>query len=122
MLGALEIISITLVAAAIAAWAQYIFKKNLRVFEFSAREIKLVLTHEKTLLGLGMYAASLVLYLYALSNAPLVSFVYPIFASTFIFVLLISRYALREHHSLHRVAGIMLIIAGIIMIAFTFPK
>ena len=121
MLGVLEIIAITLVAAALAASAQYVFKKNLKKFRFDAAGIVSTLTHGKTLLGLLLYAVSLIAYLYALSSAPIVSFVYPIFSSSFIFILLISKYALKEEVSLHRSLGILLILVGIAIVSLTFP-
>ncbi len=121
MLGGFTVVLITIVAAAIAAIAQYIFKKNVKVFEFNMKEVFAILTHKKILIGIGLYAVSLVIYLYALRNTPVISFVYPIFSSTFVFIFLISRHALKESFSNNRTIGILLIIIGIIVISFTLP-
>jgi multidrug transporter EmrE-like cation transporter len=120
MLGELEIIAITLAAAAISAAAQYVFKRNVGKFEFDPRHVLAILTNWRMLLGLGMYAASFILYIYALHAAPQLSFVYSIFASTFVFVLLISRYALGERINAFRAAGMLLIVLGITLVALTY--
>lgn len=120
MLGELEIIAITLSAAAISAAAQYVFKRNVGEFEFSSKHVLGILANRQMLLGLGMYAVSFVLYIYALHAAPELSFVYSIFASTFVFVLLISKYALNERINAFRAAGMLLIVLGITLVALTY--
>ena len=64
------------------------------------------------------YFVSLVIYLYALSNAQL-SIVYPTFASTFIFVTLLSVVALKEKVTGKRAAGILMVFFGIVIIALS---
>jgi len=113
--GGLEVIPITLLSAAIAAFAQYQYKKG------AAKSVIKMFKDKNTLAGGVLYALSLAIYLYALHATPVLSFVYPIFASTFIFVLLISMFVLKEKPSVRRIAGILLIIAGITLISFTFP-
>ena len=108
----------TLGAALLAAFGQYVFKKHVKVFGRGISEIFGVLTERHMLGGILLYALSFGIYLYALSGAG-ISFVYPIFASSFIFVVLISRYALRERMRITRIAGILLIVFGIVMIAVT---
>ncbi len=90
---------------AIAASAQYLFKRSVAKFKINLSGIWKVMTKRHMLLGLAMYLASLVFYLYALHAAPVVSFVYPIFSSSLIFVLLISKYVLKERMSVRRIAG-----------------
>jgi uncharacterized membrane protein len=119
VLDVIPVILITLAAAAIAAAAQYIFKKSAREFRLNIDGIISTFTRRSTLFGLAMYVASLAVYLYALYETPIISFIYPIFASSLIFVLLISKYALKEKVNLHRVLGIILILLGIVMISFT---
>lgn len=121
MLGAVEIVGITLFAAAIAAVAQYLYKRGLQKFGFSLKEIIAEFKKRDILMGGVLYVASLIIYLYALDNAPLISFVYPIFASTFVFVLLISKLVFHERVNLHRVFGMALILIGIAVISLTFP-
>ncbi|MGA3021120.1 MAG: EamA family transporter, partial [Candidatus Micrarchaeales archaeon] len=119
MLPVAFVILITLAAAAIAATAQYIFKKSAKEFRLNISGIISTFKRRSTLFGLVMYLVSLIVYLYALYETPVVSFIYPVFASSLIFVLLISMYALKEKVNLHRVLGIILILLGIIIISFT---
>jgi len=102
-----------------AAFGQFVFKKYVKDFGRNVSEILRVLTEKHMLGGILLYALSLGLYLYALRGAG-ISFVYPIFASSFIFVALISKYALGERLRITRIAGVFLIVSGIIMIAATY--
>ena len=72
----------------------------------------------QVVIGVFGYFAGLAVYLFALSNAPL-SVVYPIFASTFIFVALISFTLLKEKVSALRVAGVLVIFLGIFLVSLT---
>jgi multidrug transporter EmrE-like cation transporter len=119
MLGTPEVIAFTLLSAAIAATAQYLYKKSVKKFSFNAKGIVETVTKRDTLLGIAAYIVSLVVYLYALHSAPVISFVYPVFASTFVFVLLTSKFVLKEKVSRFRIAGVMCIILGIAIIATT---
>ncbi len=121
MLGTLEIIGLTLVAAVLTALAQYFFKTNIRNFEFNLRRIAELLSKKGTMAGVCLYFVGLVFYIYALSNEPVISLIYPIFASTFIFVLLISKYTLNEPVHARRIIGVVLIAIGIGVVALTFP-
>lgn len=121
MLGALGVIAITMLAALISAVVQYIYKKNIKEFKMSLGGLITILKSRIILFGMGLNVVALVVYLYALSNAPIISFVYPVFSSTFVFVFLISRYLLKEKVTLHRVLGILLVMIGIGIISFTFP-
>ncbi len=119
--GGLFVIAITLVAALMAAAAQYLFKRNLRTFRFTVKGIISILERRQTVLGLGMYFVSLLIYLYALHATPILSLVYPVFASSFVFVLLISKYALKERFSTARILGLALIVLGIALVALSYP-
>ncbi|MCL5101735.1 MAG: EamA family transporter [Candidatus Marsarchaeota archaeon] len=114
------IIFITLVAALIVSFAQILFKSELDRGKMGMLQIiKSLVTDKKILLGIGAYFLSLVIYLYALSEAPL-SVVYPLFASSFIFVALFSAKFLKEPLNVRRVIGIALVFAGIAMIAVSY--
>jgi len=102
-----------------AAFGQFLFKKFVKDFGRSMSKIFRVLTERHMLGGILLYALSLGLYLYALRGAG-ISFVYPIFASSFIFVATISRYVLGERMRIIRITGVLLIVSGIIMIAATY--
>jgi uncharacterized membrane protein len=112
-----SIIFLTLFAAIIASLSQIAFKKALPKNANIMQIIKQVLNKSIIVGGMG-YIGSLVIYLYALANAPL-SIVYPIFASTFIFIVIFSKFFLNEDMDIHRYIGIALIFIGIIIISIT---
>ncbi len=114
------IIFLTLFAALIASLSQIAFKASLGKSGLSVfKLIKKVFSDKMILLGLLGYAASLVIYLFALDHAPL-SVVYPIFASSFIFVSLFSKFLLHEKISLIRYLGISIIFFGILIVAISY--
>ncbi len=114
------IIFITLIAAIIVSFAQTLFKSELMKGNKSIKQIiKSIFTNKRMLLGIAAYFASLVIYLYALSRAPL-SVVYPIFASSFIFVTLFAAKFLKEPLNVKRVIGIALVFIGIAFIAVSY--
>jgi drug/metabolite transporter (DMT)-like permease len=120
MVSELSVIALTLVAAFVASVAQFIFKRQLKAFPFNLKGILATFTNKAILLGLFLYFISFLLYLFALHEAPIISFVYPIFASTFIFVLLLSKYYLHEPIGWYRLAGMLLIFVGIVVVSLTF--
>lgn len=119
MLDLLYIIVLTLISALMIAYAQYNFKKEMPKFHMTKDGIVSILKKNDIRLGLVLYIIALGIYLVALSLGEL-SLVYPIFASVFLFVLLISRQLLKESIGIPRVIGIVLIISGIILTALTF--
>ncbi len=112
------VILITLVAALIASFSQTLYKKSMTKKIEGAREMLRTFIRKPILIGFAGYAFSLVIYLYALAKAPL-SIVYPIFASTFIFVTILSVFVLKEKINSKRIAGMVLIFFGIVIIALT---
>jgi drug/metabolite transporter (DMT)-like permease len=112
------VIFITLVAALIASFAQLTYKLNIGKGINNVTDILRVFKKKRVLMGLGGYAIGLVVYLYALSEAPL-SIVYPTFASTFIFITLISVFYLKEELNTKRIIGVGLVFLGILVIAAT---
>lgn len=112
MLAAAYVVILTVIAAAIVAFAQYLFKKSVPKFKFNASGILSLITNRKVVVGVLIYMVGLVFYLTALGSGEL-SFVYPAFSSTFIFVILISHFALNEKTGYRRIFGVLLIILGI---------
>lgn len=112
MLSTTQVVAITVVAAAIVAYAQYVFKRNIHKFKFDVAGILSILNNKMVLLGGVVYIIGLVFYLVGLGSGQL-SFVYPAFSSTFIFVILISHFKLGEKVGYARLAGILLILIGI---------
>lgn len=119
MLSETSIIIVTLVAAMIAAVAQYLFKSAMPKFRFNLHDILGLLKNRSILLGLLIYLASLGLYLVALDSGQL-SFVYPLFSSTFVFIMLISYLVFKERIGWGRWAGVLLIILGISLISLSY--
>jgi drug/metabolite transporter (DMT)-like permease len=110
------VIFITLVAALIASLAQVLFKKGLPAGIRKISHFVMLIKNKLVLSGICLYALSLALYLYALESAAL-SVVYPIFASTFIFVVITSALVLGEKISWKRGGGVLLVFIGVVIIA-----
>lgn len=120
MLSEFYVVLLALLSAFIAAVAQYLYKLSMPEFSFKPREILSVFLRKNVLIGLFLYfVVALPVYLIALSSGAL-SFVYPIFASAFIFVLLISHFMLHEKIGMMRIMGVLLIFVGIVIISLTF--
>lgn len=116
MLAVIDVIFLTLVAAALVAYAQYIFKRAIPKFKFNLRGIIELATNRGFIVGMLIYVVGLVFYLLALGSDQL-SFVYPAFSSTFIFVILISHFKLKEKVSAVRLAGVVMILLGIALVS-----
>ncbi|MDE1868497.1 MAG: EamA family transporter [Candidatus Micrarchaeota archaeon] len=113
------IIFITLIAALIASLSQLMYKRGLSKRIHGARELLKVFKNRWIIGGIAGYLVALAVYLYALNQAAL-SIVYPTFASTFIFIALLSAIVLKERVSRLRALGIVVIFAGIVIVAMTF--
>ncbi|MDE1860323.1 MAG: EamA family transporter [Candidatus Micrarchaeota archaeon] len=103
---------LVLLSAMMAAYAQFIFKKGVPKFRIDMRQIFDMLRARAVYTGLALYMVSLLIYLYALKFEDL-SFVYPLFSTTFIFVMLIAKFRLNEPVTWMRAGGIALIVLGI---------
>lgn len=116
MLSTTYVVVLTVIAAAIVAYAQYVFKKSVPKFKFNLSGALSLLKNKNIVLGVCIYMLGLVVYLFALGSGQL-SFVYPAFSSTFIFVILISHFLLKERVNAARLAGILMIILGICLVS-----
>jgi uncharacterized membrane protein len=110
-----EVILLTLVAALISSFAQFMFKRSIKKID-SLFELVGLLRNKGVLIGLACYFASFLLYIKALSGGQL-SIVFPIFASSFIFVTIISAVTLKEKVTLMRAVGVLVIFIGITLVA-----
>lgn len=117
MLDTAYVVVLTVAAAAIVACAQYMFKKSVHKFSPSLSGVLSLAGNRMVVAGVLVYVAGLAAYLEALGSGQL-SFVYPAFSSTFIFVILISHFKLKERIGRARLAGIMLILLGIGLVAW----
>jgi drug/metabolite transporter (DMT)-like permease len=112
------VIFLTLVAAMFTSFSQLLFKRGLHKRLNSVMEILKTLLNKNIIIGLCGYAISFTLYLIALQKSQL-SVVFPIFASSFIFVTIISAVVLKERVGAYRVAGVVLIFIGIAIVALS---
>ncbi|MGD0510338.1 MAG: EamA family transporter [Candidatus Micrarchaeaceae archaeon] len=112
------IILLTLVAALFTSFSQMLFKRGLSKKLNNLWEILGTLRNKYIIIGLVGYVVSFSLYLIALSKTQL-SIVFPIFASSFIFVTLISAKMLNEKITTFRVLGIILIFIGITIVTLS---
>ncbi len=110
------VIFITLIAAFIASFCQILYKKGLVNKVSGIKSAIMAFKNKYVAIGFVGYVISLGIYLFALANAPL-SVAYPIFASTFIFVALMSNLLLKEKHSNWRYVGVLCIFIGICIVA-----
>ncbi|MGI0100350.1 MAG: EamA family transporter [Candidatus Micrarchaeaceae archaeon] len=112
------VIFLTLVAALVTSYSQLLFKRGLNKRLNSVYDILGTLKNKTIFMGLCGYLVSFLLYLIALSGSQL-SIVFPIFASSFIFVTILSAMKLGERISMVRAAGIAIIFLGIAIVTLT---
>lgn len=108
----LLIILLVLFCAFLGATGQVFFKLGSTYLEFNLYSL---VTNWRFLLGLVFYAIATILLVYALKYGNL-SILYPVIASSYIWVTIFSIIFLGEIFSLYKWVGIFLIILGIIMI------
>ena len=109
------VIFLTLVAALISSYSQLLFKRGLGKRLNTIAEIIGTITNKTVFIGLVGYVFSLILYLIALSGSQL-SIVFPLFASSFIFVTIISAIKLKEPIGMIRALGTLLVFIGIVLV------
>jgi drug/metabolite transporter (DMT)-like permease len=112
-----EVIFLTLLAALVSSFAQLMFKRSVTKID-SLKHLIGLLKNKGILLGLAGYFAGFLIYITALSGGAL-SIVYPVFASSFIFVTIISAVTLKEKITLIRAAGVLLVFIGITIVAIS---
>jgi drug/metabolite transporter (DMT)-like permease len=115
-----------LLSVGLAAVAQLTLKHGMnsvveRVGEFeltNGRSLRAVATAPYVYLGLALFGVSAVLWLVVLSQATL-SFAYPFAALTYVLILLFDRFILHQDIPPLRVAGVFLIVTGIVLVSRT---
>jgi drug/metabolite transporter (DMT)-like permease len=112
------VIFITLIAALVTSFSQLLFKKGIKKRIAGIRDMLGLARSAPVVIGVFGYLLGLAIYLFALSKAPL-SIVYPTFASTFVFVAIISFALLKERASAPRLAGVLVIFLGIFLVSLT---
>ena len=110
----------------LAAVAQLTLKHGMNtvvervgVFELTnGRSLRAVATAPYVYLGLVLFGLSAVLWLVVLSQASL-SFAYPFAAFTYVLILLFDGFILHQDIPALRVAGVFLIVTGIVLVSRT---
>jgi multidrug transporter EmrE-like cation transporter len=119
---------LALISVAVATLGQLLLKSGMSRVGYvgsdrlsqPTRLVVEVIKTPQVWLGLGFFGISAAVWLVVLSRAPL-SFAYPFAGLTYVLITLFSRFALHEHVAGARWAGILLIVAGIILVARTAP-
>lgn len=104
-----KIIFIVLFCAILGAFGQVFFKLSSGSFSLSFNGL---VKNWKFLIGATLYASSALLFVYSLKKGDL-SILYPLIATSYIWVSIFSRIILKEPISILNVFGIGLILAGI---------
>jgi drug/metabolite transporter (DMT)-like permease len=107
-----KIILLVLFCAVLGAFGQVFFKLASGSFSLS---VDGVLKNWKLFTGFFLYGTGALLFIYALRHGNL-SILYPLIATSYIWVALLSFFLLKEPVSLLNVAGVGLIIAGIALV------
>ena len=79
--------------------------------------IKAIFKNKHLIMGLFFYSILTILFIYALKLEKL-SLLFPLASITYIWVILLSSLILKEHITKFRMAGIFLIIMGIVIMGF----
>jgi len=120
------LIALILSSVTLAAIAQLTLKSGVnRVtagadtgLELSASSLRTLLLSPVVWAGLVLFALSAVVWLFALSRASL-SFAYPFASLSYVLILIFGRFVLHEQVTSLRLAGVALIVAGIVLVAQT---
>ncbi|MHC1686990.1 MAG: multidrug resistance protein [Methanothrix sp.] len=113
-------IVIIIIGVIFAAFGQVSWKLGMnqagQISSFNVTALSTVLMNPYVLLGFVMYGLSTIFWLIALSKKDL-SFVYPFISLTYIFVLVLSNLVLKESVGLNKIAGMLAITIGLIIIS-----
>lgn len=112
MPGNAWILVLVLFCAFLASIGQVFFKMGSKTFEFS---IVGILGNYKFILGATLYGLSALLFVFALKQGEL-SILYPIIATSYIWVLFLSHFFFEESITMVKITGVMLIVSGVALI------
>ncbi len=122
----LKVVILIVISELWNAAGQIFYKKGLNELETLdlatpggiARFLKYVLTHPLVWLGLGFMVVCIAFWIAALAQADL-SFVYPIGSIQYVFVMLAAHAFLGEKLDWRKIAGTILVVAGVLLISMT---
>ena len=106
------VILIVLMCAFLGSFGQILFKIASAKFSFNLREM---ITNIPLIIGILLYAASAFGFIWALKYGNL-SVLYPVIATSYVWVTILSAFFFKEAITLNKIAGIGLIIAGVTLI------
>jgi undecaprenyl phosphate-alpha-L-ara4N flippase subunit ArnE len=108
----LYVILLVAFCALLGAIGQVFFKLSSKTLSF---DLLALLTNWKLIIGLVLYAAATILFLIMLKQGNL-SILYPIIATSYIWVAIFSTIFLQEAFPIYKWLGVFLIIGGVIVI------
>lgn len=108
-------ILLALLCTAIVSVAQILLKKGSLSFSLAPDQILNQLTNVPLLIGGGLYIVGAVFFIYAFRLGEL-SVIYPVMASGYIVVTVLSFFFLQETVALQKIMGMALIMGGVILI------
>jgi uncharacterized membrane protein len=122
MKDSMNVILLILIGIIFASLGQVFLKIGMNavgsINTFAYSDIVSIFSNLYIILGLLMYGLATIFWLIALSQKDL-SYVYPFIALTFIIVLLLSKFLLHENVGIYRIAGTIIIVAGLIIVVNT---
>lgn len=104
-------IFMVLIACILTAFGAILLKRGSKKFEFEFNQIK----NKHLIFGVLLYGFSTLLFIPALKYSEL-SVIYPLVATVYIWVTLLSKRFLKEEINAYKWLGILLIIIGVIFI------
>jgi multidrug transporter EmrE-like cation transporter len=104
-----------LIASLIGAVGQYLYKEGAQ--HAVGRNLMSFVLNWRILVGVLCYIGVMALFVAAFRIGGELTVLYPIYASTFIWALLIGTIFLKESFSLYKACGIVMIMAGMFLIA-----
>jgi len=113
----LTIIILIILSTLVGAFGSIFLKKGSHNFHIhiTVKGIIDILKNWRIILGLGLYVLSTILFIYMLKTEEL-SLLYPLTSLGYVFVTLFSVVWLKEKLNGYNISGILLIIAGVILV------
>jgi len=119
MKGYMNVILIILIGILFASLGQVFLKIGMNavgsINTFTYSDIVSIFSNLYIILGLLMYGLGTIFWLIALSQKDL-SYVYPFISLTFIIVLFLSHFVLKEQVSTARIVGTIIIVGGLMIV------
>lgn len=103
----------TLISALLGAFGQIELKRGANLLEW---DVVNIISNYHLIAGLAIYAISTVFYIYALKSGSDLSLLYPIIATSYIWVLLLSKIFFNENIQAINWFGCLVLILGITLV------